>query len=374
MIFCFDQMGQPNLAQVDDNYDHHWPRVVPLRLLMYTDNYQTILTTASFDHAWYPIGIGWFDFSVDYFALMSAMAQEKLRTGKLTVLFYYHEGDNPTVIKQRIDSLVMQHQLSAHCYKFISANSSARHLDNFLYFPDHEFFFRVTNQTQLPVTVSPTRPYRFTAINRLHKVWRAACMSDLYHRGILDQSLWSYNTANQSCLDEHADNPLELDAVPNWDIRMAQFLELTPHYCDNLTTAQHNNHNWVNTDLYTQSYCHIVFETLYDVDRSGGAFITEKTWKAIKYGQPFVIVSGAGTLRALRDLGYRTFDSVINNTYDSIENNTDRWLAIVDTLKALRLDASWLAKCQSDIDHNQKHFDSRSIDPVNRLLEEIQCH
>jgi hypothetical protein len=132
----------------------------------------------------------------------------------------------------------------------------------------------------------------------------------------------------------------------------------------------------VNTDLYTQSWCHIVFETHFDADQSNGVFLTEKTFKAIKYGQPFVVVGPAGSLRVLKEMGYRTFDHAIDNSYDDIIDNTQRWLAVADVLESIASKdlPTWFAQCHDDVKHNQQIFTQRLAEPLNTLLEEIECH
>ena len=372
-------VGYPNLAQHRARpftpswrqFDCYYPRVVPLRLLMYTKNFKVNrVINAVNAKVWYPVGLGWFDFGVDYFDLMSDLVKYGISYQTIKVLFYYHEGDNPARIKTRLDELVKQHNFPPDCYHFISANTTAANLVNFSYFPDHEFFFRYVNRYQVATPVNPTQD--FTALNRLPKWWRASIMSDLQHRGLLDNSIWSYNTANVSSIDFEEDNPIELDRIAGWRERTQAFVG-TSRQCDTVSSAQHNDHHRVNADLYTNTRCHIVLETLFDVDQSGGAFLTEKTFKAIKYGQPFVIVGGPGSLQALRNMGYRTFDHVINPSYDTIENNTFRWLAIADVLSELKRNPGWYEACADDIKHNQKIFAQRTHEPVNSLLKELEC-
>jgi hypothetical protein len=48
-----------------------------------------------------------------------------------------------------------------------------------------------------------------------------------------------------------------------------------------------------------------VFETHFDADQSGGAFLTEKTFKPIKHGQLFFIAGLLAVYKVLRDQGYR---------------------------------------------------------------------
>jgi len=116
-----------------------------------------------------------------------------------------------------------------------------------------------------------------------------------------------------------------------------------------------------------------VLETHYDADQSGGAFLTEKTFKPIKYGQPFVIVGAPGSLAALRKLGYRTFDHAINNSYDTIQNNTQRWQQTLYAIQQLQQQDmhSWFQNCIPDIQHNQQLFLSSKYTRLNSLLERL---
>ena len=72
-----------------------------------------------------------------------------------------------------------------------------------------------------------------------------------------------------------------------------------------------------------------------DVDDSGGQFVTEKTFKPIFNNQFFVVVSSADHLRHLRDLGYQTFGRFIDESYDSVTNNQDRFEAVLGLTKSL---------------------------------------
>ena len=116
-----------------------------------------------------------------------------------------------------------------------------------------------------------------------------------------------------------------------------------------------------------------MLETHFDVDQSGGAFLTEKTFKPIKYGQPFVIAGGPGSLQALRDMGYRVFDDVVDNHYDTISDNTQRYFALRDTVASIAANPDFYSQCRNDVLHNQQVFAQREHAPVNTLLEELEC-
>jgi hypothetical protein len=319
------------------------------------------------------VALAWHDFDCDYISLMSSTVLSRVQNHEIRLLFYYHEGDNPAKIKQRIDALCVDHDLSQDCYLFVSANTAADHLDNFLYFSDHEHFFQYINRGQRsPLMNLYERPCQFTALNRTHKWWRAAVMSDLWRSDLLIQSQWSYNT---KCVidDNEKDNPLRIHEFDDWHESMVKFLQDGPYICDSMDADQHNDHRSVNTDLYQQSYCHLVLETHFDADGSGGSFLTEKTYKCLKYGQPFILIGPPGSLKSLREQGYRVFDHALDNSYDQIEDNTERWLAtraVIEDLKNKDMH-QWFLSCVDDLEHNRRLFRSRQKPDLLRLAQHL---
>lgn len=61
------------------------------------------------------------------------------------------------------------------------------------------------------------------------------------------------------------------------------------------------------------SFCNIVTESLW---WGNSIHITEKTDKCFSAGQPFVLVSGHGYLKKLKELGFKTFDKWWDESYD----------------------------------------------------------
>ena len=383
--FCYDTMsdpelGYPNLAKLGlaaDEFDTTWPRCIPFRLLVYLSRANAKWSSSTVESApsgsWYPVALGWHDFDCDYFDLMKPITITRLKQKEIKVLFYYHEGDNPERIRDRLDACCAQHKLPLDCYLFISANTAADAGDRLYYFPDHEYFLSYVNRRQghTPVTDLP-RQYDFTALNRIHKWWRASIMSDLHDNGLLSNSQWSYNTTITDG-DHPQDNPISIHNIPDWPEKLNQFLSNGPYYCDGPNDVAHNDHRLINTDLYLNSYCHISIETLFDVDQSGGAFLTEKTYKCLKFGQPFVIVGAVGSLQALRDAGYRVFDELIDNHYDTIIDNTQRWFAVKNTVAKIKNQDmhSWYLKCMPDLIHNQELYIQRTKPTLERLIQRL---
>lgn len=359
-------------------FSHHWPHTVPLRLQEYFESHGPGINIFTFedpvpDSAYYAIGLSWFDFAIDYFGLIPRVISDQVKTGVLKVLFFYHEGDNPSRIKQRLDALVCQHRLPPNCYVFVSSNSAADHLPQFVSFQDSELWYWHRNQDVPAVSIhSGPRSREFTALNRLHKWWRAAIMADLQHWGILQNSYWSYceSITDHDSLD---DCPIEIDAIPDLRHRMSEFLKHAPYVADELTQEQRNDHSQTVAKFFADSYCNISIETMFDYDQSGGVLISEKTFKPIKHGQMFFVAGAAGSLQCLRDLGYRVFDSVLDNDYDLEQNHTHRWIKLRNAIKLAQQQgvAKLFQQALPDIAHNQQLFVSGKHARVSKLLAQI---
>ena len=345
----------------------HWPNTVPCELHEHCATHSFPFTLSTESGNYYTVGLGFFNFDVDYFSLIPKRVFEQ----NITVLFYYHEGDNPYAIKQRLDSLCDQHNLNANCYRFISGNTVADDIENFAWFPDHELLYWHRNRRVTPTSVHlNSRPYDFTLLSRTHKWWRATAVADLHRTGLLTRSQWSYNTIDIG--DRIEDNPLEIDSL-NIRTELTDFLAGAPYRCDALTADEHNDHHRAEYQHYSDSYFNIVLETHFDADGSGGAFLTEKTFKPIKHGQPFIIVGTPGSLAALRRLGYRTFDQVLDPEYDTIMDNTKRWQAIKRVIEQVKHNpAELFEQCLDDICYNQQLFARSKYNRLNSLLERLQ--
>ena len=69
------------------------------------------------------------------------------------------------------------------------------------------------------------------------------------------------------------------------------------------------------------------------------------------------------------------FDDVLDNTYDIIKNNTERYIAVRKLLLLMQEQgvAELFKKCQAGVKHNQLNFESRLTTPLNTLLERLTC-
>jgi hypothetical protein len=323
------------------------------------------------NNSWYLCGVTFFDHQHDQFNNIDPLVIQALREQRIKVLFYYHEGDDPSKIKQQLDHLCQLHQLPSDCYRFVSGNTQASKLAGFVYFADHELLFQRQNN-QIPAVEFHDRPRtkQFTALSRTHKHWRATVMSDLVRKNILNNSYWSYRT--DVAVDNDI-NPLSLSMFPGLEQHTENFLQGSPYVCDDLDIDQQNNHKIAWQQHHDNAYCNIVLETFFDIDNSGGTFLSEKTFKPIKNAQPFVIAGPQGTLQCLRDLGYRTFDHAIDNSYDLEPDHSQRWFKLVTAINRIKKHNmhDWYIMCKSDILHNQQLFLTSKYNRLNMLHKQL---
>lgn len=373
----------PNLVPLQDlssGYSRlgtEYPYIVPLRLLYYAEDHDFTINVYSLgdqlpNKCFYPIGLGFFSFDIDYFSLMSVAALTLVRQEKLQVLFYYHEGDNPYKQKIRIDELCQTHNLSTDCYRFVSGNTAAKNISKFVYFADHElFYWRANKNHQALVWNDLPRSRKFTILNRTHKWWRATVMADLHRARLLDDAYWSYNTI--SINDRREDNPIRVDWFPNLNEHITKFVAGAPYQCDDLNSDEHNRHHNVVIPHFRDSYFQVVLETMFDADQSGGTFLTEKTFKPIKHAQPFVLIAPPRSLATLKELGYQTFDDIIINGYDDVVDNTQRWIHVRSTIFALLVQDlyHWADQCYHQCMYNQELFLASKINRLNKLASDL---
>jgi len=122
-----------------------------------------------------------------------------------------------------------------------------------------------------------------------------------------------------------------------------------------------------------------VSETVYFGRRQ---HLTEKTFKPIALGMPFVLTAPAGSLEYLRSYGFKTFDSVWDETYDTLTGDLSRSECIATTLKNIDNKSTeektimW-EKCLPIVEHNwnwfyKGGFEQRLWDELEQMLKNLK--
>ena len=77
------------------------------------------------------------------------------------------------------------------------------------------------------------------------------------------------------------------------------------------------------------SFWHIVTETVFYYDK---LHLTEKIFKPIAMKQPFILLGAPGNLAYLKSYGFKTFEGIIDESYDTIVDNDQRTEAVVEQI------------------------------------------
>lgn len=89
-------------------------------------------------------------------------------------------------------------------------------------------------------------------------------------------------------------------------------------------------------NVWNQYQIEVVSET----DSIDNFWFTEKTANCLATGKPFVLVSGQYSLHRLREMGFVTFNSIIDETYDIARTPYDRIKQLTSSLHTLYTSAS----------------------------------
>jgi hypothetical protein len=190
------------------------------------------------------------------------------------------------------------------------------------------------------------RPYKFLLLNGRARTHRTQLLEQL--NDILNQGIWTN-------LDSSA-GPIRLLASKY------EYEHVITH--DNLPPSGFVKHHlfdnkwgdvYIKANLYLDTYFSIVTETVFDYPYS---FRTEKIWKPMAIGHPWIAVANQGFYRDLHRLGFKSFSHVIDESFDQIENNQDRLDRIAQIVKDLCQQdlASLLDECYNVCKYNQQHL------------------
>lgn len=204
----------------------------------------------------------------------------------------------------------------------------------------------------------------FNCLNRMRRPHREYLMLKLIDCGMHDQGLISHDT-------------LEHNTWMNYGIDekvMQQAAELLPLIVDD-ADFDNNKAMHINTDIYLRSWVSVVTET-HAFDDPYSLFISEKPWKPVYALHPFMVLGHRNTLEAMRSMGYKTFEGLLDETYDRVDF-ADRATMIINNLSKLsviRDKWGWLQECKEIVEHNKKVFMAKEVFDDPAILRFINIY
>jgi len=216
-------------------------------------------------------------------------------------------------------------------------------------------------QLQLAMDTKPLyRPYQYVMLNGRLRPHRKALIDELRKRGALDHALWTCLNASvemgfTSVLNVEPTEPIRT-LPPEYEIERA-VPNLSTVGCEGFVKHELFGNTWgdaiVNYRVYRDSWFSLVTETIFDYPHT---FRTEKIWKPILMAHPFIVAANRGYLRDLRNAGFRTFDTLVDEHYDLIDRPDIRIERIADSVEWLSKEAhaaEFWAASRDICKHNQ---------------------
>lgn len=198
----------------------------------------------------------------------------------------------------------------------------------------------INEKTPYPKIINPFDQRQFTKkflnFNGMYRKHRLAFLTLLHNKNLIkdgfisfgkfDKSNWdkTINEAKQSFSD------IEDEIEKGKDVynQLPFILDVRDMYNIDLAGVVRSSMNY-----YKKSYFSIISETYYD--NTYPRFFTEKIIKGFMFKHPFIAIAIPGILDTLKDMGYKTFDSIIDESYDKIKDDGLRLRAISTEVERL---------------------------------------
>jgi hypothetical protein len=211
---------------------------------------------------------------------------------------------------------------------------------------EYQLWDVIQHQITEPIDTLQIKKYekKFINFNRRWRLHRPVLLTLLHDRKLIDygyvsfgksdfsQDTWSNRWAEMQRY--YSDSPAMLTIFK----RNEQIKELPLMYLDTDDLITNRAEQTRSTDdYYLNTYFSIVNETTFHTKPGydGVPFLSEKIFKCIAMKHPFVLVTAPNSLQYLKKLGYKTFENIIDESYDNVIKDDERMFAIIREVQRL---------------------------------------
>jgi hypothetical protein len=321
------------------------------------------------------------DINLTDFKYVSETVKQHVREGRAKiVLLMPYEGDYPAEVFNVLHSWCTNCNFPKDGVYFINANIKSVELTK-----DLNFSVKV-----LPTIFTSMFPmYRanydeniytsectYEPTSNLTNLYVCYNRRPRYHRLIMLCSLLSNNIWHRGLISHRPDNFKQDLSQINWEfqsyVKMLEAIgpkELDMDLLDNNPAIQYN------IDHYSQTFLSLIPETGFS---SHSVFLSEKIWKSIRVGHPFIVVGNPGTLTELHNLGFKTFGDWWDESYDNVLNLEKRVKKISKVLvKLSQLSILELKNLRRDlrdtVEFNQNLINSFGLEnPMDKIATVVK--
>lgn len=212
--------------------------------------------------------------------------------------------------------------------------------------------FNLMRMNQPRVVNTQGKKFLFECLLGARRAHRDFAMFELTRKNLLGQGLVTYRDIFQGSAHCEVTQQVAQHFAPatlNW-----------PYVADNLDPAwevsdqlSYSISPYVPWNIYDHSWYSLVAET---VGYAPTFFLSEKTTKVLYAQRVAVWLAPQYFLRTLKELGFETFDNVIDESYDNEPDPIRRWTRAVEQIEYLQsLDPRGVyQQCRARLEHNQQ--------------------
>ncbi len=215
-------------------------------------------------------------------------------------------------------------------------------------------------------------PKKFLSLNRRWRGCKLALVSNLKIRHLLDDGFVSLQSFEGKTWENSWEHMMQLQDPATkqlFDQHRQEIINLPNLILDDLNPEDMNPVTNTLDHYYLNSYFSVVGGCIfYEKEFPNVAGLCEKTFKAIQKKHPFILLSTAKNLPLLHRMGYKTFDGLIDESYDNETDDNKRMQMIVNEVERLcnlnqvELE-TFLIEAKKIVDHNFKNLYYRAFLP-----------
>lgn len=338
------------------------------------------------------------------FSNLNETIKNDVRNGKCSIVMYARDegifGSEINWELETLDSWIISENFphgSVHfiCMNLLISESVKKNNFNIIGYPtsyNSETYLMLpySNEDSFYDVGISEYPKLFLSYNKSNQfTYRIYLMLSLIKNKLVDSGLVSFSkhlkrSNLEHFIGNHPYNVFDEDVINTYN-------KITPMYIDDILPNELDDdlntckgYEEFNGDIfgqglflkhYSNSFLSLVSETLVLKDT---VYLSEKTFKPIAMGHPFISISSRGTLKKIKELGYKTFDRWWDESYDECDEFNDRIDSVMHILNELNqksnIELINMRKDMLDIlIHNQKLYLERrqSEDSMNSIMVEI---
>lgn len=190
---------------------------------------------------------------------------------------------------------------------------------------------------------------------RQHRVW---FYGYLYESNLLERGLISMNEFQKHGYTWEG-KTMDIDFIE----KISKPLPLLVYNKSNNQLDDNYYINRFNDDVCLDTYVSVVSEAQCG-DSDETIFLSEKIFKPIACMHPFIVMGNKNSLKKMRELGYKTYDDFIDQTYDELPTH-DRLKKIIESIKKIDLienKLDWYKLLKNDLEYNYNLLMSKNVD------------